>query len=160
MLEFTLHMILASHVAVGIAIAETIENPLLSWPASFLLHFPFDLVPHWDALTGVSKEKSIQPWRWVSMILDIVLGLSLGLFFVFRALWLENNSFKAVNILGACFFSILPDLLEFPVVLLGKAYAPARLILNIQRKVHWRANLPWGLFPQLLVLIAAIFFSF
>ena len=152
-------MILTSHVAVGIATAEIIENPILSWPLSFGLHFLFDLVPHWDALTGASKEKVIKPWRWIIMIADIVLGLTLGLTFVFRALWFEGKPFKAFNILGACFFSILPDLLELPYVLLKKHFGPSEFILKIQQKLHWRANFPWGLFPQLIVLILAIFLT-
>jgi len=150
-------MILTSHVAVGIATAEFIENPVLSWPLSFGLHFLFDLVPHWDGLTGASKESSIKPWRWAVIILDIVLGLTLGLTFVFRALWLENNPFKAFNILGACFFSILPDLMELPYVLFKRHLGPSRIILKVQRKLHWRAYLPWGLFPQLIVMALAIF---
>ncbi len=149
-------MILTSHVAVGVAVASKVDNPLLSWPLSFGLHFLFDLVPHWDALTGSSKEQAIKPWRWVAMIFDIVCGLSLGLFFVFRALWLENNLLKAFNILGACFFSVLPDLSEFPYVLLGKNYKISMRILSIQKKMHFRMALPWGLFPQLLIAFIAI----
>ncbi|MFH1896301.1 MAG: hypothetical protein ABH814_02395 [bacterium] len=152
-------MILTSHVAVGIATAELIENPALSWPTSFGLHFLFDLVPHWDALTGASKEREIRPWRWVVMIFDIVLGLTLGLTFVLRALWFEGKPFKAFNILGACFFSILPDLIELPYVLLKKHFGPSKAILKVQQKLHWRLNLPWGLFPQLLVAGAAIFLA-
>jgi hypothetical protein len=152
-------MILASHVAVGIVTAQKVKNPLLSWPLSFGLHFLFDLVPHWDALTGASKEKIIKPWRWTVMILDIVLGLTLGLTFVFRALWLEKNAFEALNILGACFFSILPDLIELPYVLLKKHFGPSKFILQLQQKLHWRALLPWGLFPQLLVMGVSIYLA-
>ena len=153
-------MVLTAHVAIGIALSQEIHNPLISWPASFGFHFLGDLVPHWDALTGSSKEKSIQPWRWILMILDIVCGLTLGLFFVFRALWFFGNAWQALNILGACFLSVLPDLVELPHVLLGKSNKISLLMLSIQRKIHIKQKLPWGFVTQILVIALAVFLAF
>lgn len=143
-------MLLTPHTFVGVAIGASVGDPLLAPMLSFGMHFLGDLVPHWDFFSNTSKEQRRNGWRPIAVMLDLVLGVAVGLTSVLYALWVLRKPSMALNILICGVAAVLPDILEAPYIYSNKD--PFSFITKIQRKMQFQAKLPWGMLTQLLVI--------
>ncbi len=147
-------MLLTPHTLVGLAIAKQIPNPFLSAPLALLSHFVLDSIPHWDFFTN---GHDLYRWRKWSIALDFTLGLFFGLFFIFQSL---PNQTQAFNYGLCAFMACLPDGMEAPKVLFDKEWRLSNMILAFQHRIHFRAQLPWGAIPQLILIGLSLIFLF
>ncbi|KKU91860.1 MAG: hypothetical protein UY21_C0009G0051 [Microgenomates group bacterium GW2011_GWA1_48_10] len=144
-------MTATGHALVGAAIGSQITNPILGLPLSFLSHFVFDKLPHWDTMTNRKEKTSEQIIK--ETIVDVLLGYFLvALIFIFT---LHVNS-PAYVLLNA-FVAQLPDWLEAPYSVLKFKLPFFYENYKIQSYVHhlWfdsRLKAPWGIVTQLVVV--------
>ena len=149
-------MLLTPHTFVGVAIASSISNPVISVPLSFAMHFLGDKVPHWDFFSNTNKEDRLKGWRIFAVMSDFGLSVAVGLFFTLYALWFKGESLLALNILLCVIASCLPDALEAPHVFFGSEDVFSRTLLSVQHKMQFQAPLPWGIISQVLVILACL----
>jgi len=147
-------MLATPHTITGLLIATEIRNPLVSVPLALLSHFALDLVPHWDFFSFRSEIKT--PTK-LKVILDFALGLTIGLTFTIKAL---PDRAQAANILLSCAVANLPDAVEAPFVFFGYTNSFIEAVINLQRRLHSRLRFPWGLLPQILLVIAGLAYLF
>ena len=143
-------MLATPHTLMGILIATKVTNPWLALPLALLSHFALDLIPHWDFFTF--REKVTLPIK-KKVCLDVLIGLTVGMFFVFRAL---PDRTQAANIFFSCFLANLPDGVEAPYIFLGKEWPFVMKVIKFQREHHSRLRFPWGLLTQLVLATACL----
>lgn len=151
-------MLETPHVLVATAIASKIPNPLLAIPLALMSHFILEKVPHWNPHLNSETEKYGQPTKQSTIItaIDSTLALMTGSYFAFRVLPDVNH---ALTILAACFFSVLPDVVEAPYFFLNYREK------IIKRWILWQKSIQadWpvlpGLLTQLVIALAAIYFT-
>ena len=136
-------MLATAHTFAGATIALKIQNPWAALPLALLSHFVLDTIPHWDFFTFRNK---ITRRDKIKTILDFLVGLSVGMFFVLRAL---PNKTLAATIFFSCALANLPDALEAPYIFFGRNNNFIRLVMKIQHIFHSRLCFPWGLLTQL-----------
>ncbi len=143
-------MLLTPHTIVGIAIATAVPDPLIAVPLSFSMHFLGDLVPHWDYCSH-NEEGKVDKLYPMKVMLDMSLGIGIGLFFTFYALWVMKNPSLALNIFLCGIASVLPDALTGPAIFDENSRKLPKLFYKVQHFMHAKAPLPWGLVTQILV---------
>src|SRR3990167_10267054 len=75
-------MTATGHALVGAAIGTQTPTPILGLTLSFLSHFVFDKLPHWDTMTNRKEKTSEQIIK--ETIVDVLLGYFLvALIFIF-----------------------------------------------------------------------------
>jgi len=142
-------MLLTFHSLAGAAIASQVPNPLISWPLALVSHFVLDCLPHWDFFTGgIKTTRKVQ----LAILLDFSIGLLAGLSAAF--LYPQN----AVNILGACFFACLPDGFSFLWMLHGPGNRFLDLQISLQKRLHFKSPLPWGMVVPSLTAVGSLYF--
>ncbi|NMB70314.1 hypothetical protein GYA27_03885 [candidate division WWE3 bacterium] len=146
-------MLLTPHALVGIAIASTVPEIPIAVPVSFVMHFMGDLVPHWDFYTHTTREQKLNGWRPIAVMADLVIGVATGTFFTLYALWVLKNPYLAANIFLSAIASVLPDVLTGPALYMDKAPLPFRWMYAIQKRMQFPAELPWGIFTQVVVAV-------
>lgn len=152
-------MTAASHALSAGIILKTIPDPAIAFPLAFVSHFLLDLVPHWDIITDQNHNGSSQTLvnqknhsNLVSFAaFDVLAGWGLT-FWLFKDL---NPLLLFITILIAQ----LPDWLEMPYFFWGLNFRPSILVKKIQRRVHSRLSLPWGLVTQLAILIPLLWWT-
>lgn len=149
-------MLLTPHTFVGIAIGFSIQRPEFAVPVSVATHFLGDLIPHWDFYSHTSLAQRRVGWRPVAVMADLVLGVSVGLFFTFFALWVLKNPSLALNVFLCGIGSVLPDALEAPHIFMDKDFKFLQPLLRTQKKLQIQAPLPWGIISQLFVIAVAL----
>jgi len=149
-------MLLVPHTIVGVAIAATVPNPLISVPLSFGLHFLGDMVPHWDFYTGTTREERLKGWIPLAIMADLTLGVATGVFFTLYALWVVKNPHLALNIFMCGIASVLPDVITGPSMYIEHANGISKIVHKIQSKLQFQTDLPWGLITQLVVVAASL----
>lgn len=152
-------MLETPHVLVGAAIVYKIPNPLISIPAAFLSHFILDELPHWNPHLGNESKKLRFPFsKDVKIIVvDSVTALLSGTFIALTKLP-DAGSFLLVML--GCFLSVLPDVVEAPFFFLNFDRQWIRSWLGFQREHQNNTRLFWGLFTQVVVILAALFWIF
>ena len=140
-------MILMVHLLLGAVIVLKIKFLPLALPLAFLIHYPLDMLPHWEY-----SIKNILGKNWKNSFKDffkVSLDISLGILLIFI---FSKNFFLS---LWGGLFAILPDGLT----LLG-LIAPNKLLIaheNFHRKIHLFKNLEerkkisplWGILVQI-----------
>lgn len=144
-------MLLTPHVLVGVTIAKSVPNPLVSVPVSILMHFLGDKVPHWDFYSNTPKEKRLAGWRPIAVMGDFGLGIAVGLIFTLHALWVKNDLGLAINTFLCGIASVLPDALEAPHIFTNAKFKIVEKLADFQRKMQTQAPLPWGIITQVVV---------
>lgn len=145
-------MLETPHVALGVAIAVAIPNPLISIPLAFASHFALDMVPHWNPHINTEMKKYgklTNPTLFIIAV-DLALALLLTIFIG------KTNPY----IYLASFMSILPDIAEGPYFLFGWRNKYLDIILRFQRSIQANANIFWGLLTQIIILVACLFWIF
>jgi len=150
-------MLLTPHTFVGIAIGSAVPNPYIAVPLSFFMHFAGDAVPHWDFFSNTKKEERRVGWRPLAVMADLVVGVSVGLFFTLYALWVVNQPSTALNIFLCGIASVLPDALEGPYIYMNKEPRFLKSLTAMQRKVQFQAPFLWGIFSQFVVISLCLF---
>ncbi|MCG2686102.1 hypothetical protein L6258_01905 [Candidatus Parcubacteria bacterium] len=146
-----LTVLLTPHTLIGVAIATRVRHPLWSPILAFLSHSLADMVPHWDFFTNLSGRK-VSGRQHLAILVDLGLGLVVGLFFTFRALWLLGDQSLALAIFLSATAANLPDAFEVPHYFLGYSSGIVAKVYEFQHRCHQRAPLPWGALTQLLVM--------
>lgn len=136
-------MTATAHALIGASIATKVINPLVGIPLAIISHFVADLIPHWDAGTN-HRRKSLSRLRLEATI-DVLLGFALA-FLIFRNL--VDPVYLFVMIISAQ----LPDWLEAPSWLFGFKVPPFSWMDWLGHKLQSRAQLPWGLVTQIVVV--------
>jgi hypothetical protein len=152
-------MLETPHVALGLAIAVAIPNPLISIPLAFASHFALDMVPHWNPHINTEMKKYgklTNPTLFIIAV-DLALALILTSFVAFRAL---PDSSLFLTILLSSFVSILPDIAEGPYFLFGWRNKYLDVILRFQRSIQANANIFWGTTTQIITIIASLYWIF
>jgi len=149
-------MLLTPHTFVGVAIATAIPNPFISVPLSLAMHFVGDRVPHWDFYSNTQKEERLRGWRPIAVMLDLVIGVAIGLTTTLYALWVLKNSHLALNIFLCGIASVLPDVLETPYIFGKSEPKILSYLTSVQRKIQFQAPLPWGIISQILIVTASL----
>jgi hypothetical protein len=149
-------MLLTPHTLVGLAIGASVQKPEIAVPISIAMHFLGDLVPHWDFYSDTTKEVRLKGWRPLAVMLDLVLGVAVGLTITLYALWVVGNISLAINMFLCGIAAVLPDALEGPYIFLEKEPKILRPLTAVQRKLQFQAPLPWGVISQVLVAFVSL----
>jgi hypothetical protein len=91
-------MLSTPHLLVGAAIAYSIPEPAVAFPAAFASHFVLDAAPHWDGSPQAPFSKKVVG----GVVVDYIFGASL-IFLI-----TQGDPRQAVAMLGA-FLATLPD---------------------------------------------------
>lgn len=153
-------MILTPHLLVGAAIATKIKFlPLpLTLLLAFLSHYLLDSLPHWEPELDLDDfAKNIKKRRWKKVLpnsLKVFPDFFLGLLIIF--IFSKNLPLA----MAGGFLGVLPDGLMFLSLI-----SPNKLLKlhsKFKRKIYFPKNkkvpLFWGIFTQILVMLAAIYF--
>ncbi|BCX14952.1 MAG: hypothetical protein KatS3mg088_635 [Patescibacteria group bacterium] len=152
-------MLETPHVAVGAAIATKIANPFVSLPLAFLSHLLLEKVPHWNPHLNTEKKTfgKVTKKSTTIVIIDSVSALSLGLWI---ALSKSSNFEQFVIILLACFFSVLPDLVEAPYFFLNLKSNLIERWIKFQKSLQVDTSVVPGLTTQILTIALALWWIF
>jgi hypothetical protein len=148
-------MLETPHVMVAAAIATKIGNPLLAIPLALGSHFLLERIPHWNPHLKTETDKYGKPTTKTMIITtaDAVTALFSGSLIAARAL---PDTGHALTILLACFFSVIPDLLESPYFFMG---ARNKLLIKYilwQKSIQEDAKLIPGILTQLVIIGASL----
>ena len=139
-------MLVTTHGIIGGFIATQIPQPLINIPLAILAHFAADRIPHCDFGTNFKKRR-----KEINFLLGL-LDLS-GAFLFPYLIFQQGKPFNPV-IWGAVLASILPDLLELPPLFFNCRPFPLDKIEGFHSKrIHRRLKFPWGLVPQILIIL-------
>ena len=141
-------MLAATHAVVGAIIAKTATTPEVGFVTALISHPLLDLFPHWDWNTRHAKKSK---WRivWTSL-LDAGIGFSIG-FLLF------GHSVDPFVLILTMFIAQLPDWLEAPLHIFNWRFPPFTTIKRLQHLWHTKLAFPWGIVPQLAILLFAVF---
>lgn len=145
-------MLETPHVALGVAIAIAIPNPLISIPLAFASHFVLDMVPHWNPHINTEMKK----FGKLTNSTLFIIGIDLFFAFVLTCFVGKTNPY----IYLASFASILPDIAEGPYFLFGWRNKYLDVILRFQRSIQASANVFWGLLTQVITIGGALYWIF
>ncbi|OGM24544.1 hypothetical protein A3D00_04845 [Candidatus Woesebacteria bacterium RIFCSPHIGHO2_02_FULL_38_9] len=148
-------MLETPHVVVGAAIATKIGNPFLAIPLAFGSHFLLERVPHWNPHLNTELKKYGKPTKQSTMlvIVDVILSLTFGLSIASKVL---PDLGHAATVVAACFFSVLPDIMEGPYYFLNKRNKLIEKWINFQKSIQADTSLIPGLLTQLATIFTAI----
>ncbi len=146
-------MLATAHTLVSAVIITKVPLAYLSLPLVLISHYILDLVPHWDTGTGLTKGLKTKKTAFWETILDLIVGGSL-VFFFFQM----NKEFSAL-LWFAVVLGITPDLIEFPALFLNKRPRFIKRVIQFHDRCHQRAKLPWGLIPQIILILIILFLN-
>ncbi len=152
-------MLETPHIFVASAIAAKTGNPILALSLAFFSHFVLDEVPHWNPhiMTKEGNVKVIDPKSMKIIIADSVLALTAGSAIALSFLPDFN---KSILVITCCFLAVLPDLVEAPYIFLNYKKEYLRKWIFFQKKYQFNTNITWGLVSQLIIIIAAFWWTF
>jgi len=147
-------MLETPHVVVGAAIATKIPNPLISIPLAIASHFVLEKVPHWNPHLNTEKAKygKITKQSTKIVIVDTAISLGLGFFIASKAL---PDTAHFATIIAACFFSVLPDIVEGPYFFFDVKNKLIDNWITFQKSIQVDAEIIPGLVTQILTVAGA-----
>jgi hypothetical protein len=145
-------MLETPHVALGLAIAVAIPNPVISIPLALGSHFLLDMVPHWNPHINTEMKKYGRLTNPTLLIIGIDLACSLLL-----TIYVGGTN---ITVYLAAFMAILPDIAEGPYFLFGWRNKYLDIILRFQRSIQASANMFWGLLTQIIIIWASLYWIF
>jgi hypothetical protein len=149
-------MLETPHVAVAAAIATKVPNPLIAIPLSFISHFALDKMPHWNPHI-ISETKQFghpTPKSTKIIIADSAVALVLGSVIAYNTL---PNTNVAISVMLCSFFSVLPDLIEFPYFYFKRRDKFYTKWSSFQKSIQTDTTPFWGILIQFLVVAASIY---
>lgn len=152
-------MLETPHVALGIAIAIAVPNPIISIPLAFASHFLLDMTPHWNPHLNTETKKFGRLSNQTLLIIGLDLACaSILTLFMAKQVLPDLNLF--LTILLSSFASILPDVVEGPYFLFGWRNKYIDIWMKFQKRIQSDANVFWGILTQLLLLVACYLWVF
>ncbi len=152
-------MLETPHVALGIAIAIAVPNPIISIPLAFASHFLLDMTPHWNPHLNTETKKFGRLSNQTLLIIGLDLACaSILTLFMAKQVLPDLNLF--LNILLSSFASILPDVVEGPYFLFGWKNKYIDIWMKFQKRIQSDANIFWGILTQLLLLVSCYLWVF
>lgn len=134
-------MTASNHVLTGVLVATALKEPILALPAALASHFVIDSLPHWNY--WLPNQRQFKRWAiYADMILSLALLLTLSVVVV---------EISTGLIFSAGLLAILPDMMWFPYLVLGKN-TPAdkdNLLHKLRRfhlKIQWSESVKGLLF--------------
>lgn len=148
-------MLELAHALTGGLIAYEIGNPVLSLPLALLSHFAIDLLPHWNPHLSTEKKRLgfISHKTTFFVLIDCLIGLTLGLSLAFKAL---PDTRRMLFIIAGCFLAVLPDLVEAPFYFLHQKGKFLKKIIGFQSKIQFNAPFWPGMLFQALYVAALL----
>lgn len=144
-------MLAITHAVVGALCATQFTNPIVGLSAAVISHPLMDLFPHWDFNTRWTKRTKMH--TFIVSAVDSGSGILLGLILFGTK---ENLIFLLVTMIAAQW----ADFLETPYHF-GYDHVPFfKAIKHLQHLWHTKAPWPWGMFPQLGIILFAIWIRF
>lgn len=142
------------HVVVGAAIATQVSNPFLAIPLAFGSHFVLERIPHWNPHLNTEKNKNGKVSKQTTIIVavDVALSLVLGFYIASRVL---PDTAHFYTIIAACFFSVLPDVVEGPYFFLDINNPYIKKWIKMQKSIQNDTTVIPGLLTQFVTIIAA-----
>jgi len=144
-------MLAASHAVAGAIIASQVTSPEIGYGLALVSHPLLDLFPHWDLNTR-HNGYGVGQIIWTSL-LDAGVGFGIG-FMLFGSV----VDWKVL--LLTMFLAQLPDWLEAPKHVFGWNFPPFSTIKRLQHYWHTKWDWPWGIAPQILLLLIAVLIAF
>jgi len=144
-------MLATTHSLASALIVTKIPNPYISLPLVVILHYLLDFVPHWDTGTGLTNGGKTRKRAFFLTIIDLTIAAFL-VFYFFQS----GKPFLPILWWGIL-LGIAPDILEFPSLFFNFRPFPLNLLEKFHTEImHNRCKLPWGLIPQIVLIIAFI----
>lgn len=144
-------MLATTHAIVGALCATQFVNPVVGLTAAFLSHPLMDLFPHWDFNTRLAKHSKL--YTFMISATDSSTGMLLGLILFGTK---ENFLFLILTMIVAQW----ADFLETPYHFGYEQIPFFKFIKQLQHLWHTKAIWPWGMFPQLAIMLFAIWIRF
>jgi hypothetical protein len=147
------------HTLIGALVATKIPEPRIALPLALISHFVLDLIPHWNPNLYTEKindgqvaEKSIQ-----LVVADTIASLILGSVIAW-SFWPNIN--RIVTIYLACFFAVIPDVIEGLYFFAGINHPWLIELVKFQRRHQGKAGKKLGLAIQSAVVLVSLFYLF
>jgi hypothetical protein len=140
-------MLAATHAIVGALAATQLNNPAISLAVAFISHPLLDLCPHWDFNSRWAKRSKFNTFLLSAG--DSGTGMLFGLLLFGTK---ENFIFLVATMLVAQW----ADFLEAPYHFGYENVPFFKFIKHLQHLWHTKAPWPWGMYPQLAIMLAAI----
>ncbi len=141
------NMTLATHGAMGAAVALLPVHPILALTMAFASHFALDALPHWDyeilsidgeaEAVGIVKMKAGPAFK--KDIVRIGADGFLGLFLAALVFWLSGSPVALSLVVASTVLAMLPDFLQFLYGRLGTM--PLAFIQKIHNLAHTKRKL-------------------
>jgi hypothetical protein len=146
-------MLATTHSLTSAVIISQLPSPALGLPVVLASHYLLDLIPHWDTGSGLTKDLKTRKKAFFETLIDLATaGILVFLFF-------QNGKPFSPLLWGAVILGILPDLLEFPALFFDIRPFPLNYLEKFHTEImHQRAKLPWGLIPQIIIILLVILF--
>lgn len=144
-------MLATTHALVGALCATQITNPTVAIVTAVISHPLLDLFPHWDFNSRWAKRSKFR--TFLISAGDCGLGMILGL--AIFGTW-ENAIFLIITMLAAQW----ADFLEAPYHFGFDQVTPFKQIKYLQHLWHTKMEWPWGMYPQLAILLTALWIRF
>lgn len=144
-------MLAATHAITGALAATQFNNPIVSLVVAFISHPLLDLFPHWDFNSRWAKRSRLR--TFILSAVDSGSGMLLGLILFGTR---DNFWFLVLTMVVAQW----ADFLEAPYHF-GYDNVPFfKDIKHLQHLWHTKAPFPWGMYPQLIIMLAAAWVRF
>lgn len=152
-------MLETPHVAVGIAIASKVTNPLISLPLALASHFILDKTPHWNPHLNLELRDygKVKPKTKLFITADSTLALVIGLYAVYNQL---PNTNMAMIVFAGAFLSVLPDVVEIPHYFLEIRTKLMDTYIKWQKSIQFDVEIKLGIAIQTIVTLASLFVAF
>lgn len=135
-----------NHVLTGIAIAATVQQPIIAPIAALVSHFVLDSLPHFG------NHPTIRPWKRPFLVYLVIDGiLALG-FMLLGLAWFPE---QALLVLACAALAFAPDWL-WPVHLL---WNKGHWFFDFHKRIQW-AEVPWGFWieiPYTLIVVTVLY---
>lgn len=140
-------MLSITHMAVGAAIAQTSQEPLIYLPAVLASHYLLDGIIHWDIGTGLSSGKKSKKVAVIQEIGELFLA------FLYLLVVFGSNPLLAVHAWIGAAVSLIPDFLEAPDNFLDMKIKALDKVNSFHARFHASTpDMVVGLTPQLVIL--------
>jgi hypothetical protein len=147
------------HTMVGALIATKIPDPKIALPLALASHFWLDFLPHWNPNLSTEKTKYGRPTKKSTQLVvaDMTASFILGSVLACR-FWPNIN--RIVTIYLACFFAVIPDVIEGLYFFAGINHPWLIELVKFQRRHQGKAGKKLGLAIQSAVVLVSLFYLF
>lgn len=144
-------MLATTHLLVSALIISESPSPAIGLSLILAFHYLLDIIPHWDTGSGMTRGLKTKKKAFFDTLIDLAVGGVL-IFLFFQ----KGKPFSPL-LWGGVILGILPDLLEFPALFFNFRPFPLNVLEKFHNKLHQKAKLPWGLIPQIIIILSILF---